>query len=301
MLNIVLNNEKFINFRNNNFEFSVEGYVLEVLHREFHNITDENILQYEQNGIDSLMHRLNQLRQQKQQQEIFNQQQQQQQQQYTTNTSHHIPINNATQILTQQTNSNNGNKQAATATVNNSRPQIIKLQSFPSTCNTTTVSSTVSNLITSSSPVTKPIIYLSQSPVKANKLIKFATAPSGGGGGGVGTNQLTQAQLLHLNGNLNQTQLQPCQATTGNLVFTTVDNAMVSAGKNGGQVLLLNDVKDEKMYINGHDIFEDKSVISLQQQQQQPHQYQDQQVLNLVVLTDSANGGVSYLSLVPQN
>ena len=104
-----------------------------------------------------------------------------------------------------------------------------------------------------------------------------------------------------MNGNLNQTQLQPCQATTGNLVFTTVDNAMVSAGKNGGQVLLLNDVKDEKMYINGHDIFEDKSVISLQQQQQQPHQYQDQQVLNLVVLTDSANGGVSYLSLVPQN
>ena len=43
------------------------------------------------------------------------------------------------------------------------------------------------------------------------------------------------------------------------------------------------------------------SHLQQQQQQQQHQQHQQPQVLNLVLVTDEANGGVSYLSLVPQN
>jgi hypothetical protein len=293
MLSVIVNNEKQLNFKND--DYAIEGYVLEVLHREFLNINDENIAQYEQNGSDSLLLKLQQHKQQKQQlqqqQEFLNQEQQ------------------------AFTNISNSNKQQIT-TVNNTRPQIIKLQSFQTAPSMTPVTNT--NMITSTTPqnVTnspnvnaKPIIYVSQSPVKnqiqnsntpKNKLVKFTSNP-------------TQQIIQNPNNTINPNNILQKNNTLNGANSMNMNQAMIGGGKNGnGSVLLLNDLKNtivqqDKVFNRGEFLDEKGGVVVLQQQnnqqqqQQVGQQFQDQQVLSLVVLTDNSNGGVSYLSLVPQN
>jgi hypothetical protein len=296
MLSIVLSNEKRTNSKNG--DVAIEGYVLEVLHREFLNINDENITQYEQNGSDSLLLKLQQHKQQKQQlqqqQEFINQEQQ-----VYTNTN-------------TMTNNNNNNK-PQTITVNNTRPQIIKLQSFQTAPTITTASSTNSlpSMIATTSGLTqpavtntKPIIYVSQSPIKSsnpptNKLLKFTTNPP-------------QQQILQ---NSNSANIVQIGNTLGANSLNLNQNILGGKQNCNGSVLLLNDIKNtgiqENKVFHGGEFLDEKSLVVLQQQNQQnqPAQpqpigaqfHQDQQVLSLVVLTDNSNGGVSYLSLVPQN
>ena len=65
----------------------------------------------------------------------------------------------------------------------------------------------------------------------------------------------------------------------------------------------------QQLQPSNHNLIQQSSSCqSIQQQQHQinqspqpQQQQQQQQVLNLVLVTDGINGGVSYLSLVPQN
>jgi hypothetical protein len=202
--------------------------------------------------------------------------------------------------------------------VNNAKPQVIKLQSFqtaPQTATAVPLPGMITALPTqqqhqqqqsqqqTSNHNSKPIIYVSQSPVKnsvnntaavvnGNKLLNFKASPT------LVHQNGSQANILQINNNLN-----------GNMV-SLVGGGCKNGGVGNSPVMLLNELKtapldDKSSVFQNGEFVDEKSLMALQQQhqqqQQQQHTFTDQQVLSLVVLTENSNGGVSYLSLVPQN
>lgn len=291
MLTVVSINERnrlnMNGMMNASLEFTnvIEGYVSEVLHREYLNIMKESLM--EQLEAPLPMPAVNQ-------------------------TKMFTPVNN-TVTLTPSSNTNNINLNSANninisnlslnsttlnnakiVTMNTNKPQIIKLQPYvPQPNGSPQVSSTSISLqqqpnqqqqhhqpaatqtitanMLSSSPMAKQVIYMSQSPAKSGKMIKLPN--------NIGLIQPQQSANLI--------------ATGQELKSEQMEHQFSSSDKN---VVTLQQLKSAQ---NG--------FVQIQQQQQaqnqvqQSPQHQQQQVLNLVLVTDGVNGGVSYLSLVPQN
>lgn len=283
MLNIVTNNER------TRTGSSILGYIAEVLHREYINVTTGEL----EAATPTTPHQ-QQSSQQGQQPAVVNEAP------FTlslTNTStpnphlvSHVPVTTTT--TTNTTTSNTGStqplvqlcQQPTAQTINsihrhgsstglvagNKPPQVIKLQPFVSS---TGHHQTTSPSVSAASTPNKVIYMSHQSPVKASTV---ATT---------GTNKLIKI------GNMMPHQVIPA-STSGQHHSTELVMADLNAFPNHSHT--------------------QPAVMTIQQQPQQQHQHttsqsgqqghgQSQQVLNLVLVTDGINGGVSYLSLVPQH
>ena len=231
MLNIVTANEKM--------STTVEGYITEVLHREYLNVTSDIEVEFPSEAQKA--------------QPILNP---------PTGNTNMLANNNACFTLT-----NNYSPiktglpiQPKTPTTPNMtmKPQVIKLQPFIPGNNVGSPHHQLNTQTASALSPHKPVIYVSQSPSKANKLIKINSSQLG------------------------STITPPAEIKT-EMYQHGVDQANMYqiCSSQGG----------EKNFII-------QSQQQMQNQQQQMQQQQPQ-VLNLVLVTDSVNGGVSYLSLVP--
>jgi hypothetical protein len=233
MLNIVALNEKN-NAQSNN---TVEGYITEVLHREYLNVTTDLEIDESSDNDNEKSKTM-------------------------TNLLNSSKLNTCTPTKSSVSHHQLPFQPKAPSTPN-MKPQVIKLQPFLQS-NTTVVN----GVTISQSPTTyqqintannlsphKPIIYMSQSPIKSNKLIKI---------------------------NSNTLPINPPMTTSLNN-FTEI--------KSEPQTLFhaQNQAEHQTMHQNNFIIQSQQQIQQQNQQQQQP------QVLNLVLVTDSVNGAVSYL------
>lgn len=239
MLNIVTQNER------SRCGSSIEGYITEVLHREYMNVTNEMVLDQVLEPLPFIFQQLSTNH------NIHNHHTSQPQttQLIPNNNVTNSPILNRTNICMNSIQTSGGNN----------KPQIIKLQPFVSNQN---INQSILTSSTTNNPTSKQVIYMSQSPVKTNKLIKIGSNNVGGSSMGCGAsqpqNQLSQNQYHeHI-------------------------------------------VKTECAEQPTHNMLTLQQIHQPQNQQIQQQQHQ-QQVLNLVLVTDGLNGEVRYLSLVPQN
>ena len=253
MLNIVTLNEK-TNAQLNNNNNTVEGYITEVLHREYLNVTadleidseNENDLSNNKKNTISNVNMTS-----------------------FANISNNFKLNTFTptkpgvthqQLPLQQ----QFQQQPKAPTTPNMKPQVIKLQPFLQS-NSTLVngvgisqSSTTYQQINTANNLSphKPIIYVSQSPIKSNKLIK-------------------------INSNALPTNPPPINSTA------SLNLSNFSEIKTEPQTIFHNQVEQQNLSQN--------NFLIQSQQQQMQQQQQPPQVLNLVLVTDSVNGAVSYL------
>lgn len=204
MLDLIISNERCGDSQT--AECHIEGFVLEILQREFFTSSSER-LENEERGLDSLLSHISKAR-------------------------------------NQYINENR---------MNNDKPQIIKVQALGG-----------NNSNMSANGLAAPgkqILYLSQSPMKCNKLIKFSP----------GINQ----QPMQATSNGNKIMLNAPMAL--NLVDSTASN--------------LNSCNEKSEHMG--DVLTVRHATSQEAQQQQ--------MVSFVLLTDNQTGGMSYLSLVPQN
>lgn len=308
MLSIVVNNER------GKSTSSLLGYITEVLHREYINVTNEpqepigQSQQLAQSTIlnDSAHFTLNLQTPtnttttaqiiQPSQHSVSNHQQQSIQQVASTNVGATLstaqiiqgnpitirPQSSSTGIVMTGQIQHQQQQQA-----NNKPPQVIKLQPFVPTavqnqagqCQTVGSTSTLAP---------NKVIYMShQSPVKsnANKLIKI---------GGV----VPQVIAAHPAGNVVDIKHSDMVVTDFNGFVQQQQQQQHHHQQQQSQSTQPTACQPQAMITTaGH------TVVTQQQSQQHQLQttQQPQQVLNLVLVTDGINGGVSYLSLVPQN
>jgi hypothetical protein len=240
MLKIITENE------NKNFKGEaplIEGYIVEVLRREYLNIIEEIDIEPKQAIISSLNG--NNLHQ-NENNKIFKK----------SNSDNF----NQNSILSVNSLHNNMICKSIEIT-KSTKPQVLKIQQIPSKPNT---------VLTAASP-SKPIIYMSsnsvntlpivstitpnQSPIKQNKLIKIST-------------QLNSLITQNTKSNFIKTQ------TLSNSLHKELDGLNYNNNINN-----TSNINKDNIDNNSHST----------------------QVLNLVLVSDSINGGLSYLSLVPSS
>lgn len=260
MLNIVTLNEKMN--QNTNSSVHLEGYITEVLHREYMNVSNEQLIEQACNSILVLpnhhhhhhQHNLN--NQQQQQNSILNQ--------INLNSSNNFILTNSPSSSCIKQQQHQQQQQHV-----NLKPQIIKLQPFIPTNNQAQTHHQQQVMLTSpnnaSSPISKPVLY------SHPQMAQQQHSPL----------KLSSGKLVKLQSNQNQTE-----TTTTTTTAVPIES-----------LLNLNEIKSEPVITSQENNNNNNQIITIQQ----PGQSQQQQVLNLVLVTDGVNGGVSYLSLVPQN
>jgi hypothetical protein len=240
MLNIVTENEN-LNFKGDHAPL-IEGYIVEVLRREYLNIVHD---------IDIEPNEMTQTFYKNLEETIDNNKILRKSNSDSFSQNYKIPLNSSSNNFL--CNSIKMDKSA--------KPQVLKIQQIASKSNT---------VITANSP-SKPIIYMSSNPVNNLPIVASVTP----------NQSPIKNKLIKLN-----TQLNSLVTQNSNNHFIKTQ----TLNKESESISYINEINNIGTKIN---INKDSNNID--------SNGQSTQVLNLVLVADSVNGGVSYLSLIPSN